>query len=34
VLDENGITQGNALFDKGLSDFMEFNLKIAERWKK
>jgi chromate reductase len=34
VLDENGISQGNAIFDKGLIDFMEYNLQIAHRWKK
>ncbi|MBJ7427452.1 MAG: NAD(P)H-dependent oxidoreductase [Bacteroidia bacterium] len=33
VLDESGISQGNALFDKGLVDFIDYNLKVAVRWK-
>ncbi len=34
VLDENGISQSNVIFDKGLSDFIDYNLKVAERWRK
>jgi chromate reductase len=34
VLDENGNSQGNALFDKGIVDFIDYNLKVATRWKK
>lgn len=34
VLDENGISQGNSIFEKGLIDFIDYNLTIAQRWKK
>lgn len=34
VLDENGISQGNSIFEKGLIDFIDYNLAIAQRWKK
>jgi chromate reductase len=33
VLDEKGNSLGNALFDKGLEDFVQYNLYIANRWK-
>ncbi|MFY8021262.1 MAG: NAD(P)H-dependent oxidoreductase [Bacteroidia bacterium] len=32
VLDEEGNSLGNPLFDKGLSDFCTYTLKVAERW--
>lgn len=34
VLDENGNSLENAMYDKGLSDFINYNLELAERWKK
>lgn len=34
VLDTNGNSLGNQLFDKGLSDFVEYNLAVAQRWVK
>ena len=34
VLDENGNSIGNAMYDKGLLDFINYNLNVAERWKK
>ncbi|MFN4972038.1 MAG: NAD(P)H-dependent oxidoreductase [Bacteroidota bacterium] len=34
VLDEHGHSLGNALYDKGLSDFINYNVNVAERWKK
>lgn len=34
VLDENGNSLGNAMFDKGLLDFITYNLAVTERWKK
>lgn len=34
VLDENGNSLGNAMFDKGLLDFINYNLAVAKRWKK
>ncbi|MFZ4798518.1 MAG: NADPH-dependent FMN reductase [Bacteroidia bacterium] len=33
VLDENGNSLGNAMFDKGLLDFITYNLAVAKRWK-
>jgi len=34
VLDENGNSLGNEMFDKGLLDFISYNLEVAERWRK
>jgi chromate reductase len=34
VLDENGNSLGNELFDKGLLDFITYNLSVTKRWKK
>ncbi len=34
VLDENGNSLGNAMYDKGLLDFINYNLEVSERWKK
>jgi len=34
VLDENGNSLGNSMFDKGLLDFINYNLSVTERWKK
>jgi len=34
VLTENGISAGNTIFDKGLTDFIDYNVSVAERWKK
>ncbi len=34
VLDENGNSLENAMYDKGLLDFINYNLNVAERWKK
>jgi chromate reductase len=34
VLDENGNSLGNAMYDKGLLDFITYNLAVAERWGK
>jgi chromate reductase len=32
VLNENGESLGNPLFDKGLNDFCDYTLRIANRW--
>lgn len=32
VLDENGISVGNAMYDKGLQDFANYTLAVANRW--
>ena len=32
ALDENGNSLGNAEFDKGLKDFVNYSLKVAGRW--
>jgi len=32
ALDENGNSLGNTEFDKGLNDFLNYTLKVAERW--
>lgn len=32
VLDDKGNSLGNPLFDKGLSDFCSYTLRIAQRW--
>jgi chromate reductase, NAD(P)H dehydrogenase (quinone) len=32
VLDENGNTLGNDLFDAGLDDFINYTIRMAERW--
>ena len=34
VLDENGNSLENAMYDKGLLDFINYNLEVSERWKK
>lgn len=34
VIDENGNILGNELFEKGLNDFISYNLSVAERWNK
>jgi chromate reductase len=34
VLDEHGNSLGNAMYDKGLLDYINFNLDVAERWRK
>jgi chromate reductase len=34
VLDENGNSLENAMYDKGLLDFISYNLEVSERWKK
>lgn len=33
VLDEQGKSLGNEMFDKGLNDFIHFTLRMSERWK-
>lgn len=33
VIDENGNSLGNDMYDKGLLDFITYNLSIAQRWK-
>jgi chromate reductase len=33
VLDENGLSLGNVMFDAGLNDFIRYTLRITERWK-
>lgn len=32
VLDENGNSTGNVIFDKGLQDFTNYTLAVADRW--
>ena len=32
VLDENGYSLGNALFDKGLQDFFDYTIRMGNRW--
>ncbi len=32
VLDENGNSLGNAMYDKGMEDFANYTLRMAERW--
>ena len=32
ALDENGESLGNGEFDKGLTDFIDYSLKVAKRW--
>ena len=32
ALDENGTSLGNAEFDKGLNDFINYTMKVAGRW--
>jgi chromate reductase, NAD(P)H dehydrogenase (quinone) len=32
VLDENGQSLGNPMFDKGLEDYCQYTLRMAERW--
>jgi chromate reductase len=34
VLDENGHSLGNTMFDAGLNDFINYTLRITERWKR
>ncbi len=34
VLDEEGNSLGNNFYDKGLNDFIEYNVRLAERWKR
>lgn len=34
VLDETGNSLGNTLFDKGLAEFVHYNLEVAKRWHK
>ncbi len=34
VLDENGNVLGNEMFEKGLNDFIDYNLFIADKWNK
>jgi chromate reductase len=34
VLDENGQSLGNVMFDAGLNDFINYTLRITERWKR
>ncbi len=34
VLDENGNVLGNEMFEKGLNDFINYNLFIADKWNK
>jgi chromate reductase len=34
VLDENGNILGNEMFEKGLNDFIDYNLFIADKWNK
>jgi chromate reductase len=32
VLDENGNSLGNPMFDAGLNDFIQYTLRVTERW--
>jgi hypothetical protein len=32
VLDENGNSTGNAMYDKGLQDFANYTLAVANEW--
>jgi len=32
VLDENGVSLGNAIYDAGLDDFIHYTLRITKRW--
>jgi chromate reductase len=32
VLDENGNSTGNAMYDKGLQDFINYTIAVANRW--
>lgn len=32
VLDENGVSLGNELYDAGLQSYIDYTLKISERW--
>lgn len=34
VLDENGNSLGNPMFDAGLNDFIEYTLRVTQRWVK
>jgi chromate reductase len=34
VLDEAGKSKGNAMYDKGISDFISYSLNMAEKWQK
>jgi chromate reductase len=34
VLDENGNVLGNEMFEKGLNDFIDYNLFITDKWNK
>lgn len=34
ALNEHGESMGNVIFDNGLSDFLNYTLRIANRWKK
>ncbi len=33
VIDERGNLLGNALFDKGINDFVDYNIRVTKRWK-
>jgi chromate reductase len=33
VIDESGNLQGNALYNKGIIDFVDYNIRVAKRWK-
>lgn len=33
VIDENGNLLGNALYDKGINDFVNYNIRVTKRWK-
>jgi hypothetical protein len=32
ALDENGLSMGNEEYNKGLQSFIDYNLKVTERW--
>lgn len=32
VLDENGLSLGNEVYDAGLNDFIDYTVRIAEKW--
>jgi hypothetical protein len=32
ALDENGLSLGNEEYNKGLQSFIDYNLKVTERW--